>query len=103
MLLLIPVRAWTKQEGPLKQITLLWYEERHMLHSERMLSVLVLQEMNNELKRQERVLDAVTDHTDRSAYELQNVSQQAKKDFKVRPGAYKAFKNHTKDTLNLKL
>ena len=52
-----------------------------MLHSERMLSVLVLQEMNNELKRQERVLDAVTDHTDRSAYELQNVSQQAKKDF----------------------
>ena len=47
--------------------------------------------MNNELKRQERVLDAVTDHTDRSAYELQNVSQQAKKDFKVRPGAYKTF------------
>ncbi|CAK0787334.1 hypothetical protein CVIRNUC_010552 [Coccomyxa viridis] len=42
-------------------------------------------EMNNELKRQERVLDAVTDHTDRSAYELQNVSHQAKKDFKVRP------------------
>lgn len=43
--------------------------------------------MNNELKRQEKVLDAVTDHTDRSTYELQNVSQQAKKDFKVRPGA----------------
>ena len=43
--------------------------------------------MNSELKRQEKVLDAVTDHTDRSAYELQNVSQQAKKDFKVRPGA----------------
>ena len=42
--------------------------------------------MNSELKRQEKVLDAVTDHTDRSAYELQNVSQQAKKDFKVRPG-----------------
>ena len=54
--------------------------------------------MNNELKRQERVLDAVTDHTDRSAYELQNVSQQAKKDFKVRPGAYEAFNHHTKDT-----
>ena len=46
----------------------------------------VVQEMNSELKRQEKVLDAVTDHTDRSAYELQNVSQQAKKDFKVRPG-----------------
>ena len=45
-----------------------------------------VQEMNSELKRQEKVLDAVTDHTDRSAYELQNVSQQAKKDFKVRPG-----------------
>lgn len=42
--------------------------------------------MNSELTRQEKVLDAVTDHTDRSAYELQNVSQQAKKDFKVRPG-----------------
>ena len=47
--------------------------------------------MNNELKRQERVLDAVTDHTDCSAYELQNVSQQAKKDFKVRPGAHWGF------------
>ena len=44
--------------------------------------------MNSELKRQEKVLDAVTDHTDRSAYELQNVSQQAKKDFKVRPGEF---------------
>ena len=39
MLLLILVRAWTKQEGPLKQDTVLWYED-FMLHSERMLSVL---------------------------------------------------------------
>jgi len=45
-----------------------------------------VQEMNSELKRQEKVLDGVTDHTDRSAYDLQNVSQQAKKDFKVKPG-----------------
>ncbi len=41
--------------------------------------------MNDELKRQEHVLDAVTDHTDRTGYEIQHVSAQARKDFKVRP------------------
>ncbi len=41
--------------------------------------------MNDELKRQENVLDAVTDHTDRTGYDIQHVSAQARKDFKVRP------------------
>ena len=45
----------------------------------------VAQAMNDELKRQEHVLDAVTDHTDRTGYEIQHVSAQARKDFKVRP------------------
>ncbi|CAL5222338.1 g4687 [Coccomyxa viridis] len=63
-----------KQEDTFDQIGSALGDLKHMSH-----------EMNSELKRQEKVLDAVTDHTDRSAYELQNVSQQAKKDFKVRP------------------
>ena len=41
--------------------------------------------MNDELQRQEAVLDAVTDHTDRTNYEIQNVASQARRDFKVRP------------------
>ena len=41
--------------------------------------------MNDELKRQEKVLDDVTDHTDRTGADLVAVSTQAKKDFKVRP------------------
>lgn len=44
-----------------------------------------LQAMNDELNRQENVLDAVTDHTDRTGYDIQHVSAQARKDFKVRP------------------
>jgi hypothetical protein len=45
----------------------------------------MLQEMNDELQRQEAVLDAVTDHTDRTNFEIQNVASQARRDFKVRP------------------
>ena len=41
--------------------------------------------MGEELKRQEHVLDAVTDHTDRTNFDIQHVASQARKDFKVRP------------------
>lgn len=43
------------------------------------------QAMNDELKRQEKVLDNVTDHTERTGADLYAVSTQAKRDFKVRP------------------
>ena len=92
MLLLTFSRAWTQQKRLFKLDTVLClvHKDHMAAHGEDSVHA-KLQEMNNELKRQERVLDAVTDHTDRSAYELQNVSQQAKKDFRVRPGAHQAF------------
>ncbi|CAL8467459.1 g6997 [Coccomyxa elongata] len=63
-----------KQEETFDQIGAALGDLKHMSHA-----------MNDELKRQENVLDAVTDHTDRTGYDIQHVSAQARKDFKVRP------------------